>query len=174
MTATWADTEMRDQVEHECPQPLRYRAEEFAIGGMVYTPAGRWETVAEATVNRSSWRVVVRTDRATWRFAPAAELPYLPPYLVGFGADPVRVVVNETDSTIVVYVTRGRGFYRDHVLITAARAKGGWQIVDHPDGAASEQLGVDSRAKARTEIRRRAKAHAKRLGLPYAPAEPRS
>jgi hypothetical protein len=42
----------------------------------------------------------------------------------------------------------------------------GWVIQDHPDGITDEQVTVDSRAKARTEVRRRARAHAKRLGLP--------
>jgi hypothetical protein len=172
MTATWADTDVRDQVEHECPQRLRYRADEFDDGGMVFTPAGRWETIVAVDAPDRP-HITVRTDRAVWRFLDSDEMPYLPACLAG-NASPVRVAVYEGSTSLTVYIGRGRRHYDEHTLINAFRGKGGWRIYDRPDGATPEHVDVDSRAKARTEVARRAKAHANRLGLPYAPAEPRS
>jgi hypothetical protein len=129
---------------------------------MVFTPAGRWETVTDVD-RHSVAAVMVHTDRAVWRFWPSDQLPYLPAWHTEPGA---RVVVDESTTTIAVEVRRLRGG-RGHSLLLAIRGKGvGWVIQDHPDGLVYEEVRVDSRAKARTEVRRRARLHAKRLGLP--------
>lgn len=153
-----------DDPYHECPTPLRARAGEFDVGGMVFTPAGRWEHITD--VDRSGFAsVVVVTDRAVWRFWPSEQLPYLARWEAHTEPGP-RVVVDETTHTITVEVRRHHGG-RGHVLATATQARGqGWVIQDRPDGATDDQVVIDTRAKARTEIRRRARAHAQRLGLP--------
>jgi len=164
---TWIDE--REPVEHECPQPLRARVDVFAVGGMVFTPAERWETVTEvdSTPVAAVVVVVVRTDRAVWRFWPSDKLPYLPSWEAR--TDPgARVIVDEGPSRIAVEVVQRNG--QGHVLLTAMRGRGvGWVIQDYPDALSSEQVTVESRAKARSEIRRRARAHGKRLGLPFEP-----
>jgi hypothetical protein len=105
MTATWTDTDMRGDVEHECPTPLQSRADEVDAGGMVYTPAGRWESVVDVDAADRP-HVTVRTDRAVWRFWGSDTMPYLPAWLAG-NRNPVRVAVNEGSTSLTVYVGRG-------------------------------------------------------------------
>lgn len=55
-----------------------------------------------------------------------------------------------------------------HTLVTARMERGqGWQVSDCPDGRTPNTITLPSKAKARAEVNRRARAHAKRLGLPF-------
>jgi hypothetical protein len=150
--------------EHECPTPLERPAKEFDLGGMVFTPAGRWETISDLAGREDySLRFTVHTDRATWTFWPSDKLPYLGPIYAG-GARAVRLY--EHSHHIEVNVGLDEGYGRGHVLVTAQQVRGkGWAISDQAGGVAVEQITVESKAKARAEVNRRARAHAKRLGL---------
>jgi hypothetical protein len=169
IAVTWLSNTETEQAEHECPRPMAERVDEFTVGGMVFAPSGRWERVLAIDPHDPvSMTRTVRTDRAVWTLRPSTSLPYLPAWEAGRAS---VVAVLETDSTLTVEVAReGYGPGQGHQLVSAIRSRGaGWLIWDRPDGATSEQVSVSSRAKARTEVRRRAKAHAKRLGLSLAP-----
>lgn len=170
---TLSDLDRYDAVpaEHECPTPLQRRVEEFTPGGMFFSPAGRWETITDTT---GSLQVRISTDRTGdgygWVFWSTDRLPYLPSYL----ADGRRgVMVCEFGSLIEARITDSltrRYHYHDasfRVLISARQVRGtGWIINDRPTGGEVEEISKPSKATARTEVNRRARAHAKALGLP--------
>jgi hypothetical protein len=164
--------------EHECPTPLQRRVDEFDAGGMFWSPAGRWETIAETgRAGDSAIQVRITTDHTGqsygWLFWPSDRMPYLPGYL----ADRHRgVVVGEYGNVIearisdTIYLRRYTG--GGHALVSAIQVRGrGWQIQDRPAGDTVEQASAPSKARARTEVTRRARAHAKALGLPLWKAE---
>jgi hypothetical protein len=161
---TWDD----EPREHECPTPLERPVDEFAVGGMFFSPAGRWETITEiAPRAQYAYTDVVHTDRTgpdyAWTLRTSARLPYVPSWRAM--AHQVRVF----DLTIAldVEVTGARSFGHGHTLLTARQVRGaGWEITDRPDGATVETVPVPNKARARSEVNRRARAHAKRLGVP--------
>jgi hypothetical protein len=167
---SWRDYE-NEQPEHECPTPLQREVAEFDAGGMFWSPAGRWETITDrSSYAETSAQVTITTGRTgsecSWTFWRSDKFPYLD----GWKASQARyVVVRETHSTIEVSVGAQQGYGRDnHTLISAHQVRGtGWQIMDRPSGAGElEQVTVPNRARARSEVNRRARAHAKRLGVP--------
>jgi hypothetical protein len=156
--------------EHECPRPLEEKVESFSVGGMFISPAGRWERItALSPASEYSSRLEIHTDKTgdgyCWQLWGTRKLPYVP----GFYLDSKYVVaVSEVGSSVLVEATdHPRAWGDGHHLLSAQQVRGeGWRIVDCPDGKTVETATVDSKAKARTEVNRRAKAHAKRLGLP--------
>jgi hypothetical protein len=162
---TWNDAD-REPVEHECPTPLERPADEWDIGGMVFTPAGRWETVTGRTPHTQvSAQVEVTTDRCVWTFWRSDKAPYIDGWRTGRR----YVLVNEGHSHMEVVVDAERGFGgRGHILVSARQIRGtGWQITDQPAGSGElEYATKPSKAAARAEMSRRARAHAKRLGVP--------
>ncbi|MET7399152.1 hypothetical protein ABZS66_37290 [Dactylosporangium sp. NPDC005572] len=158
--------EYTDQVEHECPTALERKVDEMGAGGLVFTPAGRWETIVERTPHGEIHaRVTLTTDRCVWQFWRSDKHPYID----GWKASPPRfVVVNEGVSHLEVAVAARPGFGpRGHVLASAHQVRGaGWKIQDQPGGGGDvECVTVESKAKARSEMNRRARAHAKRIGV---------
>ncbi|MGI5179529.1 hypothetical protein ACQEVZ_24680 [Dactylosporangium sp. CA-152071] len=156
-----------DEAEHECPTALEWKVDEMHAPGLIFTPAGRWETIVSRTPHGEIHaQVTVTTDRCVWRFWRSDKHPYVD----GWKAQQQRcVVVNEGVSHMEVVVATGRGYSaRGHVLASAHQVRGaGWQIQDQPSGAGDvECVTVASKAKARSEMNRRARAHAKRVGLP--------
>jgi hypothetical protein len=158
--------------EHECPRPLVERAAEFAVGGMFLSPAGRWETIVDRSPDwANAPQIHLKTDRTgdgyAWIFWASDKMPYVPGWMVEAQR---AVVVDEYGSIIEAKVTEatGRSGYRDgHTLVSAHQVRGsGWQIMDRPTGGDLEQVEMPSKARARTEVARRAKAHAKALGIP--------
>jgi hypothetical protein len=155
--------------EHECPRPLEEKAEEFAVGGVFFSPAGRWETITERSPFREySVRVMVHTDRTGpgygWHFWGSTKLPYLPSWMV---QRRTYVCISETTSIMDVEVSESpRDWGHGYPLLTARMTRGeGWTISDTPDGQTVENVTVPNKARARTEVKRRATAHAKALGL---------
>jgi hypothetical protein len=167
MTA-WYDNDI-EVAEHECPTPLETPVGEFAVGDMFYSPAGRWETVTERTpFQEVSARIIVRTDRTgtgyAWTFWSSTKLPHLSGWRAATGA---QVRVFELFSMIDAEVTTARTACHGHTVVSARRVRGvGWEITDLVDGATVEVVSVPSKARARSEVTRRARAHAKRLGVP--------
>lgn len=158
--------EYDDQPEHECPTALERKVDEMNMAGLIFTPAGRWETIVGWTPHGEIHaRVTVTTDRCVWQFWRSDKHPYID----GWKAGQQRyVLVNEGVSHLEVAVGTRPGFGpRGHVLTSAQQVRGtGWQIQDQPDGAgAVEYVTAGSKAKARAEMNRRARAHAKRLGI---------
>lgn len=152
--------------EHECPRPLEQPAGDFSVGGMFFSPAGRWETITDRSPHD---QILVRlhTDRTgtgyCWQFWRVDRMPYLPSWTLTRR----QVAVHEVSTAMEVTVGDGARFGGGHVLITARQVRGqGWQIYDRPDGTTAEQVTVPSKARARGELTRRARAHAKRLGVP--------
>lgn len=166
---TWADLD-RDVVEpaeHECPTALERPASEWDIGGSVFTPAGRWETIVDRTPHaHCAAHVDVTTDRCVWRFWPSDKAPYLDNWRAGQSRG-VRIDEGHSHLEVVVGAERGFGG-RGHVLAFAKQVRGtGWQIADHPAGGGELEYATKaSKAAARAEMNRRARAHAKRLGVP--------
>jgi hypothetical protein len=155
-----------EQADHECPTALERPVKEFDVGGQVFTPAGRWETITDLDGGATSLLVQVFTDRAAWQWWGSDRLPYMPDYRV---TSPAAVRVFETAHSFEVSVGAARTNYgRGHVLLGAYHVRGtGWQIQDRPAGVGElEHLVLPSKARARTEVNRRARAHAKRLGIP--------
>lgn len=161
---SYRDDYENEQPEHECPTALERPVDEFDAGGQFWSPAGRWETITHRSRD-SRIQVTVTTDRCVWVFWPSDKFPYLD----GWKAGQTRyVLVNEGHSHLELVVANRPGYgSRGHVLASAQQVRGtGWQIQDRPNGAGElEYVTVDSRAKARAEVNRRARAHAKRLGL---------
>ncbi len=152
------------QEEHECPTPLDRPVKEFNTGGQVFTPAGRWETIRNLSPECLALQVQVTTDRAVWMWWGSDKLPYIPDYRASAEA---LVRVREGSMHIEVAVGTARSYGRGHVLAFARAVRGaGWEISDRPGGAGElENVTVPSKARARTEMNRRARAHAKRLGV---------
>jgi hypothetical protein len=155
--------------EHECPQPLDELVEHFGVGGMFLSPAGRWETITDLSpFSEYSARVEVHTDRTgrdyCWQFWKSQKLPYLPSWRV---SRPRYVVVFESSSLLAEVTDSPRSFGHGYHLVSATQQRGaGWAIADCPDGKTVETVTVPNKARARTEVKRRAQAHAKRLGVP--------
>jgi hypothetical protein len=164
--SAWNDDEPR---EHECPVPLEAEVAEFDVGGMFFSPAGRWETIT----GRSRWehapRIAVHTDRTgpdyAWTFWRFTKLAYLSSWRASRRP---QVRVFEIGSTAIeAEVTDARSFGNGHTLLSAHQVRGaGWQVTDLSDGATVETMTVPNKARARAEVNRRARAHAKRLGVP--------
>lgn len=156
-----------DQPEHECPTALERKVAEMDVTGLLFTPAGRWETIVDRTPHGEIHaRVTITTDRGVWQFWRSDKHPYIDGWKVN---QPRYVLVNEGVSHLEVVVAAGRGFGpRGHVLTSAHQVRGtGWVIQDQPAGAGDvEAITVESKAKARAEMNRRARAHSKRLGVP--------
>lgn len=153
--------------EHECPTALERSVDEMDVTGLVFTPAARWETITDRTPHDEIHaQVTVTTDRCVWVFWRWDKLPYID----GWKVRQARYVrVNEGHSHMEIAVGAERGFGpRGHVLASAQQVRGtGWVIADRPAGGGEvEHVTVESKAKARAELNRRARAHAKRLGLP--------
>lgn len=160
------DDEPAELVEHECPTPLERPVDEMDVTGVVFTPAGRWETITDRTPRGEIYaQVTVTTDRCVWVFWRSHRLPYID----GWKVSQARYVrVNEGVSHMEIAVGAERGFGpRGHVLASAQPIRGaGWRITDRPAGGGEpEDVTVESKAKARAELNRRARAHAKRLGM---------
>jgi hypothetical protein len=156
--------------EHECPRPLEEQVDEFDVGGMFLSPAGRWETIIDRTPHAErSARIVVHSSQAgreyCWTFWRSDKLPYLPAWQA---SQPRHVVVHETAHTLGVDVTAyPRSYTGGYSLLSAQQVRGtGWVITDVPDGKTVEYVTLPSKARARSEVTRRARAHAKRLGVP--------
>lgn len=152
--------------EHECPTALERPASDFSEGGMFWSPAGRWETVTD-TAGRSDYSpmVTVHTDRCTWQFWRSDKHPYIDGWKLNRDR---HVLVNEGVSHLEVVVASRPGYgSRGHVLASARQVRGtGWEITDRPDPVGDvEQITMGSKAKARAEMNRRARAHAKRIGI---------
>ena len=155
--------------KHECPVPLQRPVSEFDIGGMFFSPAGRWETITDRKPHDPhAARVTLHTDAAgveyVWTLWSATRSPYLPSWHV----QPSRVAVFELGSSICAEVTTAAGRFADgHTLVSAHPVRGaGWQVTDQTGGSDVEHVTVPSKARARAEVNRRARAHAKRLRLP--------
>src|SRR5262249_48939575 len=104
--------------EHECPRPLEELAAEFDVGGMVLSPAGRWETIIDRPpFGDHPARISVYTDRTgphyCWTFRRSEKLPYLPSWLT---SQHKHVKVFELGSTLAVEVTSARSFGHGHTL----------------------------------------------------------
>ena len=158
-----------EKPEHECPTPLEDQVDNFATGGMFLSPAGRWETITDLSpYSAYSARVEVHTDRTgpdyCWQFWKSDKFPYLPSYLVSRTR---YVTISETTHHIAVEVSDSpRNWGHGYSLLTASMVRGeGWKLSDCPDGKTPEHVALDNRAKARSEVNRRARAHARRLGL---------
>jgi hypothetical protein len=158
-----------EHAEHECPRSLEQSVDEFDVGGMFLSPAGRWETITTRTPYAEySARVTLHTDRTgpgyAWTFWRSVKFPYLPSWLA---RRPRHIIVFELTSIIDVEVTDAFTYGHGHTLLTARPVRGaGWEITDQPHGTTIESVTVPSKARARSEVNRRARAHAKRLGLP--------
>jgi hypothetical protein len=161
-----------EQPEHECPTPLERAVSEFRIGGVFWSPAGRWEVVKDhSDRSATSPQASIWTDKTgpdyAWAFWRSTKMPYLPDH------EATRrrfVVVRESRDFIEVRVDEStRGFFgAGHTLLSAQAVRGsGWKVTDRPGGGAGdvEVVAVPSKARARTEVNRRARAHAKKLGL---------
>lgn len=165
---SYIDEYVPAQPEHECPVPLEYRVDAMDTGGMFFSPAGRWETITALT-SPSLATTRISTDRTGdgygWVFWPSDKMPYLPFHRV----DGTRyVVVAEYGGTIEARIADDvRTHARGHVLVSAHMVRGdGWHISDRPGGGEVEQVTKPSKGTARAEVNRRARAHAKALGLP--------
>lgn len=166
MTLYAPDRYDTDDVEHECPTPLAWPAEDFGTGGQFFSPAGRWERIASVSYP-SPVRLVVNTDRTApgygWQFWPSDKFPYIPADLTD---SPRPVLVSEFGTHILAGFTTGGLHGCGHTLVHAIQVRGtGWIVSDRPDGITLETVTVASKARARAEVTRRARAHAKRLGL---------
>jgi hypothetical protein len=165
MTVTYHD----ELTEHECPRALEQPAEEFAVGGMFLSPAGRWETITDRSPYAEySARVTIRTDRTgdgyAWTFWRSTKFPYLPSWLTD---QPTEIKAFEIGPMIQVELTATRGWGHGYELLSAHQVRGaGWSITDRPDGVTVEQVTVANKARTRAEVNRRARAHARRLGVP--------
>src|SRR6266545_2761795 len=135
---------------------------------MFFSPAGRWETVIDRGPHEPLAFQVRLTGEAAgrafdWTFPRWTEFPYLPPWRV----QKPRVAVFELTSVIDAEVTVDRHYAGGHTVVTARLVRGtGWEITDMAGGTTPEHATVPSRARARSEVNRRARAHAKRLGSP--------
>ena len=153
---------------HECPRPLEDEVDSFGVGGMFLSPAGRWETITTlAPFNEFSARVEVHTDRTgpdyCWQFWKSQKFPYLPSWKVN---RPRYVVISDSVHLLVEVTDSPRNWGHGHHLLSARQQRGaGWAITDCPDGKTVETVNVPNKARARTEVGRRARAHAKRLGI---------
>jgi hypothetical protein len=151
--------------EHECPTALERKVDEFDDGGQFWSQAGRWETIVDRSRD-SRIQITLTTDRCVWVFWPSDRFPYLDGWKAG---QPRYVFVNEGASHLEIVVANRPGYCSGgHTLASAHQIRGtGWQIQDRPTGGGDiEFVTVESRAKARSEMNRRARAHAKRIGLP--------
>jgi hypothetical protein len=156
--------EYNDRAEHECPIPLERSADEFDVGGMFWSPAARWERIVDTgDQGRYSFRITVTTDKTVWTFTAGQKLPYLPQWRA---SERRYVVIHEHSSSIDLSVGAERE-WPGHTLASAHQVRGeGWLVTDRPAGGGDlEMVTVASKAKARTELNRRARAHAQRLGL---------
>lgn len=169
---SYLDDDSREQDEHECPTPLERPVGEYDVGGMFFTPAGRWETITDRTpYSDPSAQIHIHTDRTgdgyAWIFWRSDRMPYVPSWVASRERG---VVINEYGNVIEASIANSvhaRGYGSGHALVSAHMVRGsGWQIVDRPGGGDLEQVEVPSKARARTEVARRARVHAKALGLP--------
>ncbi len=144
------------------------RVDELAVGDQVFTPAGRWETVA--AIDAATWLVRVFTDRTgsaySWFLPRHRELPGLRAALAQI-APTVRV--ESTRRGVIAFV--GTEEYVDgwasYVLAEASPlGRGeGWEVRDRPSGGELARLKVPGKGEAMSAIRRAARAHAAALGL---------
>jgi hypothetical protein len=158
-----------DLREHECPQALEHEVGQFSIGGQFLSPAGRWETVTDCTPRAHQSLVIhVWTDQTgpdyAWQLWRTDKLPYIPDRDAG---GQMYVVVRESAHFIQACVSDSvRPFGSGHQLLFAQQIRGeGWKVTDRPNGQDPEQVVCASKATARTDVGRRARAHAKHLGL---------
>lgn len=161
------------QPEHECPVPLERPVREWGPGGQLWSPAGRWETIVAVDTRRSGTQTLIYTDKTgnayAWSFWPSDKMPYLPAYTVTLPPAEVMVVeVGHHLEAVVASSIADARWARGHVLVSAQLVRGsGWLIQDKSNGADFDQITVESKAKARAEVNRRARAHAKALGVPF-------
>lgn len=166
---SFRDDDYTEPAEHECPTALERPAAEFNLGGVFWSPAGRWETIQDLAGRADySAQVTIHTDRCTWTFWRSNKYPYAD----GWKLQPGHVSVLEAHSSYMEIVIGSAGqrtiFGRGHVLASARQVRGtGWEITDRSDGGPGEPERVikSSKAAARAEMNRRARAHAKRLGV---------
>jgi hypothetical protein len=168
--------------EHECSRPLEQPVEAWYAGDQFFSPAGRWEIVTEnidLRRDRAAWPMVtVHTDQTGleygWSFWPGAKFPHLP----GWSWRPERRVMTvveigrrHIEARVVPESAAGR-LWDDagcHEVVSASAAAGpgaGWVVTDRPDGGALREQRAKSKAAARALVRRLAREHAGRLGVP--------
>jgi hypothetical protein len=156
--------------EHECPTPLAQPVADFDVGGMFFSPAGRWETIIDRSPREPlAFQVQLCGHLASraydWTFSQWTTLPYLPP---SRRSGVARVAVFELATSIDAEVTTQRRYAGGHTVVTARLLRGsGWEVTDMTGGTTPEHVTVPSKARARSEVNRRARAHAKRLDLPF-------
>lgn len=144
------------------------RVDELKVGDQVWTPAARWETVAD--LDDAAWLVRVFADRTgpaySWSLPRHRELPGLPVAIAQ--ADPA-VRVESTLRGLVAFV--GTDTYIEgltsYVLAEATPlGRGeGWEVRDRPAGGELARLQVPGKPEALTAIKKAARAHAAALGL---------
>ncbi len=144
------------------------RVDELAVGDQLFTPAGRWETVAK--LDDATWLVRVFTDRTgpaySWSLPRHRELPGL---RAAWTLLKPTVRVESTQRGVVAFIGADEyvNGWASYVLADASPlGRGeGWEVRDRPAGGELARLQVASKVEAMSAVRRAARAHAAALGL---------
>ncbi len=159
---------------HDCDDQ-RPTALDVYAGWKLLSPFGRWETVTRVEVpeigNAKIW--TEEAGERPWGYWSNKHLNAFPPLLELHGAPEVRVLEFDwADGPMYAVACQSTdqrmGVPSDGVLVqanTAGRGQG-WKVQHLPTGATTHTVTeCASKAKARTELRRVARAFAKEYGV---------
>ncbi len=159
----------------------RPTAEDIYAGCRLLTPFDRWELVEK--VDQPGGRygpVLVWTKELTaagaqrpWSFPRWRKVGMRRPESVYHGTPEIRVVEHDyRDGAMYAAATKdtnvGELLGDDGVLVMAHQLPGkgaGWEVVDHPAGHDTVKIHCDSKAEARSHVRRLARAYARAYGV---------
>jgi hypothetical protein len=158
----------------------RPKADEVQPGWAFQTPLGAWETVARVDIPRGAqYGAVSIYTRARpdfgWRYNAWVQVDAAAPHIVSMHDTPeVRAIVGKNDLRMYAVATvTGRRYGwtapRGGECLAEAGNGGrgvGWWVVTEGGGDVDKREGL-TKAQARSEIKRRAKAFAKALKVPY-------
>lgn len=156
---------------------MRPRAERIYAGCRLLTPLHRWEKVTE-TERPKFGKMIIRTEESgpvPWRYWPTDRIRFTEPETANGGEPEVRMMSGYGPFGIMHLAATSSSFGMPSISSSNELAHARydkqnrkWVIVHYPDDSHDHTtIEADSKAKARTALRRLGKEYAKKLGVAF-------